>query len=158
MNFSCTVARLALVGKLATHGKDRIPTLCYGTIAALPYRKLDADTAFTFESISNALAVQMYDNNLAQACSTPDYSPDLSNRLQHSTYASLSAISALDLSGTVVIQGLCWWRLFIRTCKLTIFRCSLGWSLIMLALDAVAIYEATRTGDASIVALSALVL
>ncbi|KIX08583.1 uncharacterized protein Z518_03239 [Rhinocladiella mackenziei CBS 650.93] len=90
-SFTCTVARLALVVKLNAYWNEGVPTLCYGVVAVLPYGTLDTETAFMFEAISNAIAVQTYDNN------------------------------------------------------------SMG-------LDAVAIYEGSRTGRANILALSAVIL
>jgi len=157
-SFACTVARLTLVVKLNAYWREGVPTLCYGAIAALPYGTLDTATAFLFEAISNAIAVQTYDNYPMLLCHTPNYSLGLSTGVMYSIYASLSAISAFDLFGTTVIQGLCWWRLYAGRCKVYMFRWSLGWSLIVLGLDAVAVYEGSRIGRSTILALSAVIL
>ena len=158
---ACTVARLALVVDLNTHWHEGVPTLCQGAIAAVPYGSLDITTAFTFEAISNAIAVQTYHDNRMDTCHTPDYSLRFPNSKTHSVYVSLSAISAFDLFGTVVIHGLCWWRLFARCCRLDMFSCCLCWGLIVQGLDGLAVYEAhegNRIRGSGMLVVSAVIL
>ena len=158
MNFSCTVARLAIVGKLNRYWNMGVPALCNGAVTALPYGTLDADTAFLFEAVSNAVAVQTYGNNALNGCHSRDYSLGLSNQVMYSTFASLSGIGALDLIGTIVVQGFCWSKLFASRCKVYIFQGALGCGLILLALDVAAIYQASRTGRSQVVGLSVVTL
>ena len=157
VSFACTIARLVFLILEKRYWHTGIPTLCYGAIAAVPYSTLDTETAFTFEAISNAIAMQTYTDATTE-CFTKNYFISLSEGAKHSIFAYLSAISALDLFGIFVIQSLCWHALYAKYCKPDVFRCLLAWNLIILSLDAVAIYEASRTKTATIFALSAVIL
>jgi hypothetical protein len=157
ISFACTVARLVFLVMEKRYWHTGVPTLCYGAIAAIPYSTLDTETAFTFEAISNAIAMQTYTDVTAE-CLTKNYFISLSDGAKHSIYAYLSAISAFDLFGIFVIQWLCWYALYAKHCKPDVFRCLLAWNLIILSLDAVAIYETSRTESATILALSAVIL
>ena len=157
VSLACTVARLVFLVLEKRYWHTGVPTLCYGAIAAIPYGTLDTEIAFTFEAISNAIAMQTY-TDASTECLTKNYFISLSDGAEHSIYAYLSAISALDLFGIFVIQLLCWYKLYAKVCTLEGFHWFLAWNLIILSLDAVAIYEASRTERATILALSAVIL
>ena len=157
ISFGCTVARLVFLVLEKRYWDTGVPTLCYGAIAAIPYSTLDTETAFTFEAISNAIAMQTYTVATTE-CLTKNYFISLSDGAKHSIYAYLSAISALDLFGIFVIQSLCWCALYVEYCTRDVFRYFRAWNLIILSLDAVAIYEASRTERATILALSVVIL
>jgi hypothetical protein len=157
ISFACTVARLVFLVMEKRYWHTGVPTLCYGAIAAIPYSTLDTETAFTFEAISNAIAMQTYTDVTAE-CLTKNYFISLSDGAKHSIYAYLSAISALDLFGIFVIQWWFWHGLYAKDCTRDEFRYLRAWNLIILSLDAVAIYEASRTKRATILALSAVIL
>ena len=157
VSFGCTVARLVFLVLEKRYWDTGVPTLCYGAIAAIPYSTLDTETAFTFEAISNAIAMQTYTVATTE-CLTKNYFISLSDGAKHSIYAYLSAISALDLFGIFVIQWWFWHGLYAKDCTRDEFRYLRAWNLIILSLDAVAIYEASRTKRATILALSAVIL
>jgi hypothetical protein len=157
ISFACTVARLVFLVMEKRYWHTGVPTLCYGAIAAIPYSTLDTETAFTFEAISNAIAMQTYTDVTAE-CLTKNYFISLSDGAKHSIYAYLSAISAFDLFGIFVIQWWFWHGLYAKDCTRDEFRYLRAWNLIILSLDAVAIYEASRTKRATILALSAVIL
>lgn len=157
VSFACTVARLVFLVMEKRYWHTGVPTLCYGAIAAIPYSTLDTETAFTFEAISNAIAMETYTDATTE-CLSKNYFVSLSDGAKHSIYAYLSAISAFDLFGIFVIQWFCWYALYAKRCKPDVFRCLLAWNLIILSLDSVAIYEASRTERATILALSVVIL
>jgi hypothetical protein len=155
--FACSIARLALVGQLNTFWEKGVPTLCSGVIATLPYESLGTSTAFIFESISNALAIQSYNVSSEDVCHTTDYSLDLSNHMMHSAYAYLTAVGILNILLAIPIQGYKWWTLFAKGSKLYSFRWSLVPSFIIVSLDTGAIYEAKVTKSSRILGLSIVI-
>ena len=157
VSFACTVVRIVFLVMEKKYWHTGLPTLCSGAIAGIPYSKLDTETAFTFEAISNAIAMQIH-TVATTDCFTKNFFISLSDGAKHQIYVYLSVVSAFDLLGIVVIQWLCWYALYAKSCSPRVFHRLFAWNLVILSVDAVAIYEARRTERAAVLAPSVVIL